>query len=86
MKDQTDLESRSRDLYPASPHLQAQWLKAVTKVRTTAYGWRFDTIRKGGKSAALEQAIAQVEPGRKVIRITPESANVVDFPHLPQGL
>jgi hypothetical protein len=70
MKDQTDLESRSRELYPASPHLQAHWLKAISKVRTTAYGWRFDATRRGGgKSVLIDQiATEAANTGRKVVR------------------
>jgi hypothetical protein len=58
MKDQVDLESRARELYPSSDHLQKGWIEAVNKVRTTRDGWRFDAInpRTAIASAALVAA------------------------------
>jgi hypothetical protein len=77
MKDQTDLESRARELYPASPHLQAHWLKAVARLRTSAYGWRFDVPQQHGKSQILADTIsAAKDSGRQVIMWRPKEGTL----------
>lgn len=36
------LEQRAARLWPDSPALQAEWLRAVAVVRSTRRGWRLD--------------------------------------------
>lgn len=36
------LRAHAQALYPAHPHLQREWLRAVDVVRTTARGWGLD--------------------------------------------
>jgi len=37
-----DLAPRAESLFPHSPHLQAEWVRAVLLVRRTSRGWLLD--------------------------------------------
>jgi hypothetical protein len=49
------LEDRAKKLFPESPRLQEQWVKAVMNVRSTKVGWILDkqivSVKKGSAQA-----------------------------------
>lgn len=47
------LPARAARLYPDSPYLQAEWLRAVRLVRSTSRGWLLDPPREPGKTVDL---------------------------------
>lgn len=46
------LEQRAARLYPTSPYLQREWLRAISVVRSTRLCWKLDKPIKRGEYRA----------------------------------